>query len=136
MPQNDPTEFLAWFARSGGTLSPDVSIASFDAMGCGGLATADITEDALLFALPRELVLSVHTATLPKLLPAEEWRSVNVGWSGLILCIMFEMLEGERWTPYLDFMPREFDSLMWWSNEELRELQGSYVLSALYCRFV
>jgi len=86
-----------------------------------------------LFSLPRELVLSIHTASLPPLLERDEWSFVNHGWTGLILCMMYENFKQEesKWHPYLELMPTQFDSLMFWSEEELLELKGSVVIGKL-----
>ena len=50
-------------------------------------------------------------------------------WLALVLTMMFERAKGGegRWSAYFDVLPREFDSLMWWSEEELAELQASGV---------
>jgi SET domain-containing protein 6 len=45
----------------------------------------------------------------------------------------YEFLQGatSRWKPYFDILPTEFNSLMFWSKEELEELQGSAVLGKI-----
>lgn len=50
-----------------------------------------------------------------------------------------EVAEGEEvaekkelnWKPYLNLLPTSFDSLMYWSEEELSELSGSMVLNKI-----
>lgn len=98
-------------------------------------------------------LLTVGTSLLPAKLPEDEWAKLKGSWTGLILCMMWEearskdpavALEGS-WGPYFDIMwvrptslrhqiadfvrrrPTEFDSLMFWSETELAELQGSTV---------
>lgn len=48
-------------------------------------------ENTTLFKLPRALVLSTRTSTLPKLLQ-EDWKKYGLGkgWVGLILCMLWE----------------------------------------------
>lgn len=43
---------------------------------------------------------------------------------------MYEHLDGESsaWKPYLDVLPETFDTPMFWSDEELSNLQGSSLL--------
>jgi SET domain-containing protein 6 len=42
-----------------------------------------------------------------------------------------EFLQGDqsRWRPYFDVLPEEFDTPMFWSNQELAELQASAISS-------
>lgn len=47
--------------------------------------------------------------------------------------MIYEHLQGPRskWKPYFDVLPETFDTLMFWSNAELSELQGSAVLQKI-----
>jgi len=48
-------------------------------------------------------------------------------WTSLILVMMYEHLQGDasRWKPYLDVLPRTFDTPIFWSDAELKELEGT-----------
>ncbi len=48
----------------------------------------------------------------------------------MVLVLMYEFLQGETspWKPYLDMMPTRFETPMFWSPDELRELQASSAL--------
>ena len=48
----------------------------------------------------------------------------------LILTLIYETSHGtdSKWWPYLNILPTEFDTLMYWSSTELAEFQGSAVL--------
>jgi N-lysine methyltransferase SETD6 len=54
-------------------------------------------------------------------------------WLQLVLVMIYESGKGNssEWYPYLDILPREFDTLVYWSDSELRELQGSAVLQKI-----
>jgi SET domain-containing protein 6 len=41
--------------------------------------------------------------------------------------MLYEYLQGDqsRWKPYFDVLPKEFDTPIFWSEDELRELQGT-----------
>ena len=39
--------------------------------------------------------------------------------------------ETSKWWPYLQILPREFDTLIYWSPAELSELEGSAVLDKI-----
>jgi len=88
--------------------------------------------DTLLFSIPRSILLTTSTSALPSLLPSEEWQELS-GWTPLILSMMYERLRTSTWTPYFDLLPEEgsFNSLMFWTEEELKELTGSTVLGKI-----
>ncbi len=45
--------------------------------------------------------------------------------------LIYETRAGSEWKPYIDLLPRAFDSLMFWLEEELAELKGSAVLEKI-----
>ena len=54
-------------------------------------------------------------------------------WMSLILTMIYEAGQGpeSQWWPYLNILPTEFDTLMYWSSAELAELQASQVLQRI-----
>lgn len=48
-------------------------------------------------------------------------------WSSLILIMIYEYLQGDAsdWKPYFDVLPEVFDTPMFWSEDDLKELQAS-----------
>lgn len=54
----------------------------------------------------------------------------QTSWSYLILVMVYEFLRGEgsSWKPYFDVLPQAFDTPMFWSQDELTELQASPLL--------
>lgn len=51
-------------------------------------------------------------------------------WLSLVLVLIYEYGRGETspWYPYLNILPSEFDTLAFWTPQELQGLQGSAVL--------
>ncbi|KAI5303842.1 hypothetical protein KEM55_000344, partial [Ascosphaera atra] len=47
--------------------------------------------------------------------------------------MIYEYLKGgsSQWLPYYNVLPSSFDTLMFWSQDELRELQGSAIVSRI-----
>ncbi|GAA5996004.1 ribosomal lysine N-methyltransferase [Rhodotorula paludigena] len=123
----DETAFLDWFKSKGGTVHPAVGLKHWEGMGRGAVALQDIEPDTLLFSIPRSVLLTTSTASLQSLLSADDWSSLS-GWTPLILSMMREYLRTSTWTPYFALLPTSFDSLMFWSESELAELEGSTVL--------
>lgn len=91
------------------------------------VAAADIAEDEVLFTIPRSSLLTVNNSTLPAKIP-NEIQELDP-WLSLILVMLYEYLQGENssWKPYFDILPTEFNTLMFWSDSELAELQASAV---------
>ncbi|KAI9782017.1 MAG: hypothetical protein M1816_002126 [Peltula sp. TS41687] len=131
---------MKWFLQNASAkFNPKVALADMRHQGAGrGLvALADIDEDEELFAIPRSSVLSAETSELKDRIP-KEMESMNP-WlrlayqKALILVMIYEYLQGPRskWKPYFDVLPEIFDTLMFWSDAELAELQGSAVLQKI-----
>jgi SET domain-containing protein 6 len=66
------------------------------------------------------------------LLGEEDWTSLGNGWQPLIFSMMWEESKGKKsyWSGYLEDLPEGFDTLMFWSDEELDALQGSTIRGA------
>ncbi|OTB01715.1 hypothetical protein M426DRAFT_323216 [Hypoxylon sp. CI-4A] len=148
------TSFLEWFkAWPGATFHPDIQIEDLREKGAGRgiVATGDIPEDTVLFTIPRTAIISTQTSDLPRRIPqvfettvledtdneADEDGSETSGppdnWVSLILIMVYEYLQGDksRWKPYFDVLPSQFETLMWWSDQELSELQASSIVSKI-----
>lgn len=84
-----------------------------------------------LFRLQLADVLSVETSRLSKLLP-RELENLDE-WLSLVLVLIYEYGQGEQsaWRPYLDILPARFDTLAFWTPQQLEELQGSAVVKKI-----
>ncbi|KAH9863089.1 hypothetical protein IAQ61_009366 [Plenodomus lingam] len=136
--------FLAWFKSVGGEFRDDLSkisdLRSQDA-GRGIVATRDIPAETTLFTIPRNAIINVETSDLARLLPgifdgtlndAEDEKAEPLDpWASLILVMLREYLHGEQsyWKPYIDILPTSFDTPIFWTQDELKELEGT-VLTA------
>lgn len=87
----------------------------------------DIQEGDVLFTIPRSAVLSAANSSLSTTLP-QIFEDLDP-WASLIVTMIFEYLRGHQspWKPYFDILPTSFDTLMFWSDAELAELQASAV---------
>lgn len=92
------------------------------------VALQDLEEEEELFAIPRPLVLTASTSSIPSTVLGglEEAGS----WPPLIVTIIYEYLRGyaSPWYPYFQVLPSNFDTLMFWTDTELQELQASAVV--------
>lgn len=79
-------------------------------------------------------MISVQNSDLPQKLPRifQGDGSSQAPWTQLVLVLIYEFLRGEQspWKAYFDILPTKenFNTLMFWSAEELSELQASAVL--------
>ncbi|KAF2823872.1 SET domain-containing protein [Ophiobolus disseminans] len=126
--------FLAWLQRSGAEISPKVKLEDLrDAQaGRGVVATQDITEYEVLFRIPRSAILSVENSILSTEIPASTFEMLGP-WLSLILVMLYEYTNGpaSNWAPYFSVLPTEFNTLMFWSDDELAELQASAVVNKI-----
>ena len=76
-------------------------------------------------------MLDPSTSDIPKHILAEVDERDT--WTTLILTIVFELCKGNqsRRLPYFQVLPAQFDTLMFWSDDELKELRGSKVLDKI-----
>ncbi|KAK6433814.1 Ribosomal lysine N-methyltransferase 4 [Oleoguttula sp. CCFEE 5521] len=123
--------FVSWLEKSGVTISDKIELADLRSRGAGRgvVAKVEIAEDEVLFTVPRTSILSPETSNLPKNITA----GLEDPWLSLILDMVYENQQRERskWRPYLDILPREFDTLMFWDEDMLNFLKGSAVLSKI-----
>lgn len=95
------------------------------------MAQSDLDEGEELFTIPRAHVLSVQNSNLKNLLSQ---NLDDLGpWLSLMVVMIYEFLQGDQsaWAPYFRVLPRNFDTLMFWSASELEELQGSAIVEKI-----
>lgn len=96
------------------------------------VAIQDIAEHEPLFRIPRSAILGVENSILSTEIPASTLQTLGP-WLSLILVMMYEHLNGDasNWSPYFAILPSEFNTLMFWSDDELAELQASAVVTKI-----
>ncbi|KAK4215084.1 ribosomal lysine N-methyltransferase [Rhypophila decipiens] len=127
--------------------------------GRGIIATKPIEPETVLFTIPRDSIISTSTSELPTLLPevfkqpdnaeedsdseSEEEQAPTYPprqdpWTSLILILIYEHFRSlptspsySRWAPYLSILPSEFDTPMFWTLEEVSQLQASSLVSKI-----
>ena len=79
----------------------------------------------------------MNTSQLPSKLPkvfdtltdgeADDENEPLDSWTSLILVMIYEYLQGDasRWKPYMDVLPTTFDTPIFWSDSEIKELQNT-----------
>lgn len=95
------------------------------------MAQSDLDEGEELFTIPRAHVLSVQNSNLKNLL-SQNLEDLGP-WLSLMVVMIYEYLQGDQsaWASYFRVLPRNFDTLMFWSASELEELQGSAIVEKI-----
>lgn len=142
-------DFLNWFQSQPGALfhsAIQLTDLREKGEGRGIIATSDIPAETELFSIPRQNVINVENSDLSKKLPKifstltpeddeakdgadnEDIEMPNP-WLDLILVMIYEYFQGDAsaWKPYFDVLPHNFDTLMFWTDDELNDLQASAV---------
>ncbi|CDS08282.1 hypothetical protein LRAMOSA02230 [Lichtheimia ramosa] len=126
--------FWQWLETNGATLSNGIGFKDYRSEGAGRgvVATRDIKEDEELFSIPRPLLLSVETSKLRDALTGDDVLDKMTGWSPLILCLMYESQRDDSfWKPYFDVLPKEFSTPMFWSLDDIKELEGTDIVEKI-----
>ncbi|KAF1957412.1 SET domain-containing protein [Byssothecium circinans] len=123
--------FLQWLKSTGAEISSKIELKDLRNIqaGRGVVATQDITKDELLFRIPRPTLLTVSNSLLSSEIPKATLDHLGP-WLSLILVMLYEYINGSAstWAPYFAVLPSEFNTLMFWSDDELAELQASAVV--------
>lgn len=110
--------------------------------GRGIIATSTIPADTELFVIPRDFVIGVASSELARRVPSlfarddadeafedaeEAMVELPKPWLDLILVMVYEFLHKDtsKWKEYWGVLPERFDTLMFWDEAELKELQAS-----------
>lgn len=93
------------------------------------VAIRDFSDGEIILTIPRSALLNSETAG--KLLDPSTIGSLSnmPEWLNLTALILAEAQNtNSRWGPYLSILPEKLDSLIFWSQDELSELQASAVV--------
>ncbi|KAL3236587.1 ribosomal lysine N-methyltransferase RNJ42_01681 [Nakaseomyces bracarensis] len=135
--------YVSWLEESGVTISPKLRLEDKRSEGQGRCVVAieDISEDELLFEIPRSLLLNCETSQLTTDFPKavkqfEKYSDEPLSWEPLILCMFYEIYilqQKSKWWPYFCVLPEkeELNGLVLWLDEELDNLKPSYILSSV-----
>ncbi|TMW41623.1 hypothetical protein DOY81_013297 [Sarcophaga bullata] len=118
-------KFYQW-AKDNGLHSNGVDIQKFPEYDLGLMATKDIKKNDLLFSIPRKLILSEENLQCEKVRTIFPLSNVR-----LALALMIEFLKPDSfWKPYIDLLPDSYNTVLYYTAEEMAELKGSNALSS------
>ncbi|KAI5806671.1 hypothetical protein DFH27DRAFT_549109 [Peziza echinospora] len=130
-------EFMEWLrARKGVYINPGITLADLRSQGAGRgvVSNTDLAPESELFTIPHTSILSTRSSSLTTTHMPEVMKELNEThpWPALVLALIFETRKESEWRPYIQILPREFNTLMFWDEKvELRELQGCEVVKKI-----
>ncbi|KAF8732708.1 hypothetical protein HU200_015042 [Digitaria exilis] len=130
--------FLQWFQANGADLRGCTIRACGGGKGFGVFATAapePATTDGVVLVVPLDLAITpMRVLQDPLVGPRCRALFEKGGVDDRLLVMLFLMAErrrpGSLWKPYLDMLPSTFGSSLWFSEEELAELEGTTLYRA------
>ncbi|KAJ6121935.1 hypothetical protein N7512_004400 [Penicillium capsulatum] len=132
--QDQSDRFVSWLESNPGVkVNSKILLADLRSNGAGRgvVARSHIAEGEELFSIPRSVILAVQNSQLKSLL-SQDVDALGP-WLSLMLVMLYEYLQGtqSKWAPYFQVLPTRFDTLMFWSEPELRELQASAIVDKI-----
>ncbi|KAK8934897.1 hypothetical protein KSP39_PZI015106 [Platanthera zijinensis] len=122
-------DFWRWLRERGALPQPSPPVRpAFVPEGLGLVAERDMLRNELLMEIPKKLWINADTVAASAIGP------VTLGlipWVSIALFILREKAMGtaSSWRPYLDILPQETDSPIFWSEEELSQIRGTQLLN-------
>ncbi|EKM54733.1 uncharacterized protein PHACADRAFT_97093 [Phanerochaete carnosa HHB-10118-sp] len=128
--------FIQWLKSQRAAVDETaMGIADIPGYGRGIVALRDLPKEHTLFTIPRNLVLSMRTSSLPQKFGQAAWKKFGLhqGWIGLILCMLWEEAQGvsSKWHGFFPILPDGFDTPMFWDDADLEELKGTAVVDKI-----
>ncbi|XP_013104644.1 actin-histidine N-methyltransferase [Stomoxys calcitrans] len=126
-------KFYQW-AKENGVKYEGVEIEEFPGFELGLKATRDIKKDEVLFGIPRKLALCEEHEDC--MFARDFFKPSNLK---LAFVLMVEALKPNSfWRPYLDLLPETYNTVLYFTVEDMTQLKGSNALSAALkqCRLI
>ncbi|KAK4758836.1 hypothetical protein SAY87_020137 [Trapa incisa] len=125
-PSQAVQEFWSWLRAEGLVSDKTSTRPGVVQQGLGLVAQRNIGHKEIVLEVPKRLWIN------PDAVAASEIGRVCSGlkpWIGVALFLIREKKRGDsKWRVYLDILPETTDSTIYWSEEELKKLQGTQLL--------
>ncbi|EGC32310.1 hypothetical protein DICPUDRAFT_155733 [Dictyostelium purpureum] len=122
-------EFKEWLVNNNAYINPNIDIELLDKYGRSIVAKKSIKKQDKLISIPKDIIMS-NIGGYPKKIPKEIYEQVqSIGLSPTNLQAVFIMYsklnEKSFWHPYVTVLPESFSTSLYFSDNELDELQAS-----------
>lgn len=122
--------FTNWYEENGAELK-GCDIQEIENFGLGFITNIEIAASSLVISVPKKLMLTVEAAKktpLKKLIEKDHLLGYmpNVA---LAIFLLYEKYKPESfWKPYIDILPTTYNTILYFTVDELLELKGSPTL--------
>uniref|UniRef100_A0A8C9WSB3 protein-histidine N-methyltransferase n=1 Tax=Scleropages formosus TaxID=113540 RepID=A0A8C9WSB3_SCLFO len=131
------TELMAWAAENGASCE-GFEICHFGEEGYGLKATRDIKAEELFLWVPRKMLMTVESAKSSVLGPLYLQDRIlqamgNVTLAFHLLCERAN--PNSFWQPYIKTLPSEYDTPLYFEEEEVRHLQATQAIQDVFSQY-
>ncbi|XP_057661907.1 actin-histidine N-methyltransferase [Diorhabda carinulata] len=127
--------FTNWFKENGAELE-GCDIREIENYGLGFITNTKIPEFSLVISVPKKLMLTVDAAKktpLKQLIEKDDLLG-NMPNITLAVFLLYEKYKSESfWKPYIDILPNTYNTVLYFTVDELLELKGSPTFEKALC---
>ncbi|XP_041131325.1 actin-histidine N-methyltransferase-like [Polyodon spathula] len=130
-------ELMAWAAENGAS-TEGFEIAKFPEEGFGLKATRDIKAEELFLWIPRNMLMTVESAknSVLGLLYSQDRILQAMGNIALAFHLLCERADPNSfWLPYIKTLPSEYDTPLYFEEEEVHYLQSAQAINDVYSQY-
>ncbi|MGH0160975.1 UNVERIFIED_CONTAM: hypothetical protein FKN15_047652 [Acipenser sinensis] len=130
-------ELMAWAAENGAS-TEGFEIANFPEEGFGLKATRDIKAEELFLWIPRNMLMTVESAknSVLGLLYSQDRILQAMGNIALAFHLLCERADPNSfWMPYIKTLPSEYDTPLYFEEEEVHYLQSAQAINDVYSQY-
>ncbi|KAG5877593.1 hypothetical protein JTB14_027597 [Gonioctena quinquepunctata] len=122
---------FTWWVEENGAELKGTEIHEFEGFELGLKVNAEIPSSSLVITVPRRLMITADLASKNELKDLIEKDQIlsNMPNVTLAIFLLYEKFKKESfWGPYIDILPTEYTTVLYFSVDELEELKGSPTL--------
>lgn len=123
-------DFMNWVNENGAEVK-GCELKVFDGFEMGFMVKQNIPASSLVISVPRNLMLTVEIAMKGEMKELFDHDQIlkNMPNVGLAIFLLYEKFKRDSfWKPYINILPKEYNTVMYFTLEELEELKGSPTL--------
>lgn len=116
-----------WIVKYGGEIN-GVKVKEIKGQGLGLMVTSNMPKGSLVLKIPAKVMMSVETAKDSEIgrLIEKDPMLISMNNVALALHLLFEKTSpASFWEPYINTLPAAYDTVLYFSPEDFKELKGS-----------
>ncbi|XP_011503823.1 PREDICTED: histone-lysine N-methyltransferase setd3, partial [Ceratosolen solmsi marchali] len=118
-------EFISWLKQHDAKMY-GISICEFPNYDLGLKAEIEFKENDIILEIPRKLIFNVHTAAFEIKDIQNDILIKNMPYIGLAIALLIEKnKEQSKWKPYLNILPKNYNTVLYMNINDMMELKDS-----------